>query len=346
MRRQTLAIALSAALVIPGAVLAQTQDRTQPRQQDTQDRYDPQRRAGQTDTQQQFGTQQPYGTQQQRAGAQQQQRIDLEAADVRVTAPPSRVTVDQQAAQIDVEQQPAEVNVQMQAPKVLVEVPEPQVSVNQPPARVSVSQADPIVTVNQRDPIVRIQQQEPRISVQQADPEVEVRQSGEPIVHTQQAPAEVNVVSADPIVSTERAQPQVQVRQDQMQDGRATQRADAPRGALAAMPESLERREFNASELQGMEVIDLLGRRIGTVDEVWRDTRTDATFVLVDVQADRNLQITSQRLLLDTNRLERNSGRLLTRLERDRLNAAGNFEQARYTPARNARVELAVADDE
>jgi hypothetical protein len=289
----------------------------------------------------------PLAQQQQRARDRRAQQLGQDDTEVVVTAPPSEVQIDQPPAQVEVQQQPPEIDIQMQSPQVVAEVPEPEIQVTQPSPQVTVTQPEPQVRVTQREPEVRVQQPDPVVTVQQADPQVEVRQ-GQPRVQVQDSPAVVTVDPAVPEVTTQQTPAEVQIRRDAtaQQDPLAAERdalAAQPRPTDTAAPQDLPE-TASAAQLQGVNVVNIQGHILGTVQEVLRDEATNALFVRV--QVDPAIDIEADTLLISVDALERNAGMLLVRSSLDELSLAAELGDEGMQPAHGQQVQLAGPSDE
>jgi hypothetical protein len=260
-------------------------------------------------------------------------RVDLDGADVAVTAPPSDVRIEQPTAQVDVTQPAPQVSVQMQSPRIVIHVPEPDVQVNQQQPEVSVSHAEPQVSVTQDEPEIRVQQADPVVSVQHADPQVEVRRAetgvdGQPLT---------SVVTVDP---SEPLAADVPPSSDRMST------TDAPRFTADTGPTTQldDSPVVDATRLNGVTVVNIEGHVLGVVSEVLQER--DSERVVVRVQANQSIGLGTPDLLLHADELERNAGNLLTRNALGELQQANRIAEERLAPVAGVQVELAASDED
>jgi sporulation protein YlmC with PRC-barrel domain len=138
--------------------------------------------------------------------------------------------------------------------KITVQRAPAQIQVEQPPAEITVVDPKPRVQVETPDPQVSVQQPEPEVEVQQARPEVSVQRQGEP---------KVTVIEEDQrgAQGTQEQQESAE-RQQQMRAGEEQERF------RTGEPQAALQQPIDTSELEGKDILDPQGEKIGTIDSV------------------------------------------------------------------------------
>jgi len=229
-------------------------------------------------------------------------------------APQSNIVVDQPAPTITVDQAAPEITVQQTEPSVTVRQPQPEIIVRQPAPTVTVDIPQPEIILRMPPPKVAVQQAAPQVQVEQAEPQVRVEQPEQPAVQVQESEqAEVQLQGAtnqanvefeavdQPRVTYERGEANVLVNQpegepvvrvERMTTG-ATEEAWTTQAAEQGAPQqmegqstqaaavSAEMRSITASEIEGMDVVNLRGVQLGEVENVVRSAADNREFIVI-----------------------------------------------------------------
>jgi len=252
------------------------------------------------------------GDQQAQQGSDQQGH----GQNIVVQQPAPTITVDQAQPQISVQQvaptvsvrQPQpEILVRQPAPVVTIDIPQPEIIVRMPKPEVAVNQAQPQVQVKQAQPQVRVEQPaQPQVNVENSQPaqvavtqpdtqaQVQVEQAGE---------AKVTYERAEPKVTINQAQGQPTVRMENMGDQANAQGGNA---AMAdsndanTTPEAQEggngqqvatanqagqaqgqMQRVALDRLNGMDVVNERGEKLGTADGVVQGTADQKQYLVI-----------------------------------------------------------------
>jgi sporulation protein YlmC with PRC-barrel domain len=216
---------------------------------------------------------------------------------VNVGQPAPEILVQQPPPTIRVELPQPHITVRMAKPDVNVVMAQPQVQVQQPKPRVQLAQPQgaPAVQVQREQPQVRVQraqeQAQVQVQVQQGQPVVKYERTGEPKVIYQQAPGQ-------PVVRIERA---TQEPEAQAQTGSTAPAAAQRRGmttqerqraeqrlivedanAVSANLANARTRPMAVRELDDLDVYNARGEKLGEVNRVVLDPRTNHEYVVVE----------------------------------------------------------------
>lgn len=203
----------------------------------------------------------------------------------------------QPGAQIQVRQQPPEVTVRQAMPEILVRQPPPMITVELPQPEIIVRMPQPEVNVATAQPQVEIKQAEPRVNViAPGQSQVQVQREGQPQVRYEQ--------TGEPQVQFKRAegQPQIRFEQAAQQPGQQPPAATPParqasltdeqrrtvRERLgvgadrdAARTAQTQTRAISYSDLENMVVYNARNERLGEVEQVLIDPKTNKYQVVV-----------------------------------------------------------------
>jgi sporulation protein YlmC with PRC-barrel domain len=219
-----------------------------------------------------------------------------QAAEPSKTAPDTVVV--EGATQTNVVEQPAQrtavgqpVQREAAARTIVVEQPRPEVVVNQATPEILVRQPAPIITIDIPPPEIIVQMPDPAVSVSQGKPQVQVAQPAEVVVSEGAAP-EVQIGRAEkPVVRYEREEPQVRINQAegeptvQFRSAMAEETAAAASVEITGSVNTADARQETAraivvSSLAGLEVVNTVGEKVGTVDRLLVSDQ-DGRFYLV-----------------------------------------------------------------
>ena len=215
-------------------------------------------------------------------------KLTASAGGAEATEPPN-TAVDQVVAEgateaPAVEQPPKNVVVEqpkelVTPPTILVEQPRPEVLVNQAAPEILVRQPAPIITIHIPPPEIIVRMPDPAVSVSQGEPQVQVEQPAEVVVKESAAPA-VQIGRAEkPVVRYEREEPQVRINQADTAPAVQFQSATAEETSATASVEVTgsvnsadapqeSARAVVVSSLAGLDVVNTVGEKIGTVDRL------------------------------------------------------------------------------
>jgi sporulation protein YlmC with PRC-barrel domain len=233
--------------------------------------------------------------------AQQSQGEQTPQSNIVVEQPAPTVTVDQAAPEITVQQTEPSVTVRQPQPQIIVRQPAPTVTVDIPQPEIILRMPPPQVAVQQAAPQVEVEQAEPRVRVQQPEqPAVQVQESEQAEVQLQGATNQANVefeAVDQPSVTYERGEANVLVNQPEGEpvvriermDAGAAEEARAAQGATQQMQGqpteaaavSSEMRSITASEIEGMDVVNLRGVQLGEVENVVRSAADNREFIVI-----------------------------------------------------------------
>lgn len=183
------------------------------------------------------------------------------------------------------------------------------INVEQEPAEVEVEQESPDITVEQSEPEVTITQPEPEVTVEEAEPEVTVEQSGE---------TEVTVEQADDA--------QVNVNQDE------EERESQQRNQTDQNSQENSLMSHQASDLEGMTVINQDDEEIGDVQHIARHDDSGELFAIVSVGGVWGFGGTDIALPLDEMQLENDQLVIDTTYGEDELeDSANEYQEDEYS---------------
>lgn len=220
-------------------------------------------------------------------------------ASIHVQHAAAQVRVERPALAIHWEQPAAEVTVHQPTPQVHVRQMRPVITVRQPPPVITVELEQPEIVVSMSEPEVDVSISEAQVQVNIPKPNVQVLQPDKPMLDfiarepvvslAPRAQAEVAFEHAEPLVQYERmGEPKVIFRQ--AEGGPRVRYEDRPREeSLRAVSSAAnaEPMEIPASppgltipQIEGREVFDAHGEKVGTIGRVLVDQRGDLFFVL------------------------------------------------------------------
>ena len=221
----------------------------------------------------------------------------------------TQATVVEQPPKNVVVEQPADEAVT--APTIVVEQPRPEVLVNQAAPEVLVRQPAPIITIDIPPPEIIVRMPDPAVSVSQGEPQVQVEQPAEVVVKESAAPA-VQIGRAEkPVVRYEREEPQVRINQADTAPAVQFQSATAEETSATASVEVTgsvnsadapqeSARAVVVSSLAGLDVVNTVGEKIGTVDRLLVSDQDNRFYLVIAHGGFLGLGETEALLPLDT----------------------------------------------
>lgn len=250
------------------------------------------------------------------------------------------VTVQREGFALRWQQAAPQVTVRQSSPRVAVRQPQPTITVRQPPPKITVELAEPEIIVRMPDPDVDITQDEPKIEVNVPRPHVQFSEPQEPTVDISSDEPQIRLMPrGETQIELQREQPQVSY--EQMGEPQVTvQRAAGPptiRFEESAAPQTYgvadtfassraaesrrERREgfdgtegsadgsggLLVSQIEGAEVYDSLGVKVGTVHRLIVGRGGNMFIVL-----DRRGFLSHKFVLLPIESFTMSSGQLVT----------------------------------
>ena len=182
------------------------------------------------------------------------------------------------------------------------------INVEQEPAEVKVEQDKPDITVEQSQPEVTIEQPEPNVTVEDAEPNVTVKQTGEPDVTVEQA---------------EDAQVDVNTDEQERQQREQTDQNNQENSLMT----------HQASDLEGMTVINQEDDEIGDVQHIAKHDSSGELFAIVSVGGIWGFGATDIALPLNNMQLENDQLVVNTDYGQDEIEDSSNdYQEDEYSP--------------